>query len=514
MFRKFMTLAAVVTACAATPAEAAWHQATTKHFIIYSDERPERLQAFAVKLEKFDAAVRTVRNMPDPPVGDGNRLTVFVLANEAAVRKMMGDKTGFVSGYYHPSVSGPIAVVPRNTDAMSSDDMRAETVFFHEYAHHLMMQSIDRPLPDWLIEGFAEFLSTARFPKDGTVVLGAAAIHRQWGLYERDDGLTLQQLLGSDYDKINESQRESIYALGWLLVHYLTFDPVRHGQLAKYVDQIAAGSPPLDAAKAAFGDLRKLQSDALRYMGRATLKALVVPPEQLGNPSVAVSALSPGASKMILVHARTRNGVDDKEAAQVVAEARAIAAQYPGDELVQAALAEAELDAGHAAEARAAADRALAANPRNTNAMVVKGRVVMDLAKDSPDGVKMFEEARRIFIAANKVDTEDPDPLYNYYWSFIREGRMPTANAIAALHYASDLVPQDHSLRINSAYVHLRKGELALAKRDLGPVAYDPHGGKASTVAKAMIAEIQKGDAKAAMAAMKGSSNDDDDDED
>lgn len=501
---------AALSVVLATPAVAAWQQAQSKHFIIYSNEKPERLQAFATKLEKFDSAVREVRAMRDPAVGDGNRLTVFVLADDVAVRKMMGDKTGFVAGYYHPSASGSIAVVPHDTGAMSADDLPADTVFFHEYAHHLMMQALDRPLPDWLIEGFAEFLSTARFPKDGSVVLGAAAVHRQWGLYERDDGLTLKQLLEGKYSKINESERESIYALGWLMVHYLTFDPDRQGQLATYVDKIAAGLAPLDAAGAAFGDLRKLQSDALRYMNRATLKALIVPPERLGTPSVSVRPLSHGAAKVILVRARSRTGVDKKSAQLVVAEARAIAAQYPGDELVETELAEAEIDGGHASEAKAAADRALAANPRNTDAMVLKGRAILALAKDSPDPDRMIGEARRIFIAANKVDTEDPDPLYNFYLSYVQEGKAPTANAIAALHYASDLVPQDDTLRINSAYVYLRNGELPAAKRALVPVAYDPHGGDSSDMAKAMISAIDKGDSKAAIAVMEKTSSDGD----
>ncbi|MGH6658455.1 MAG: hypothetical protein ACREBM_02265, partial [Sphingomicrobium sp.] len=159
------------------------------------------------------------------------------------------------------------------------------------------------------------------------------------------------------------------------------------------------------------------------------------------------------------------------------------------------------IDAGNPAAAKAAADRTLAANPRNTDAMTIKGRSLLALAKDSPDRDMMYDEARRIFIAANKVDTEDPDPLYNFYMSYPRQGKAPTANAIAALHYAADLVPQDDGVRMNSAYVHLRMGELTQAKRALIPVAYDPHGGRASTIAKAMMIEIQKGDAKAALAA-------------
>ena len=79
-------------------ANAAWHVAKSRHFVIYADDTPRNLQEFATRLERFDQAVRHVAKLDDPPVGDGNRLTVFVLANEAAVQKMIGQKD--VGGFY------------------------------------------------------------------------------------------------------------------------------------------------------------------------------------------------------------------------------------------------------------------------------------------------------------------------------------------------------------------------------------------------------------------------------
>ena len=42
----------------AAPAGAAWHRASSPHFIIYGDEAPAKLHAFAEKLERFDKAVQ------------------------------------------------------------------------------------------------------------------------------------------------------------------------------------------------------------------------------------------------------------------------------------------------------------------------------------------------------------------------------------------------------------------------------------------------------------------------
>ena len=70
---------ALVAAATATPACADWQRASSPHFVIYANESPAKLKAFAEKLERFDKGVRIARSMKDPPVGDGGRLTVLVV---------------------------------------------------------------------------------------------------------------------------------------------------------------------------------------------------------------------------------------------------------------------------------------------------------------------------------------------------------------------------------------------------------------------------------------------------
>jgi hypothetical protein len=75
------------------------------------------------------------------------------------------------------------------------------------------------------------------------------------------------------------------------------------------------------------------------------------------------------------------------------------------------------------------------------------------------------------------------------------------------LHYASDLAPQDLGLRVNSAIAYLEEGKLKDARAALAPVAYSPHGGSISETAARMIAEIDKGDAKAALESLDNKSS-------
>jgi hypothetical protein len=116
----------------------------------------------------------------------------------------------------------------------------------------------------------------------------------------------------------------------------------------------------------------------------------------------------------------------------------------------------------------------------------------------------LFDQAQKTFIAANKIDSEDPEPLMEFYETFVRQGVSPTVNAVAALHYASDLAPQDPGLRMTSAAQYLIDGKVADARRALIPIAYDPHGEQFTDLARQMMTKIDAGDPKGAIAIAQG----------
>jgi hypothetical protein len=488
-------LAGLVTA---SPAAATWYGASSPHFIIYSQQKPEQLRSFATRLEKFDRAVRAVREMSDPPVGTGNRLTVFVVKSTDDVQRLVKDKSGMIAGFYVGRAAGSYAFVPRYTD--SDWELDSGTVFFHEYSHHLMMQDLATPVPEWLVEGFAEFMSTARFERDGSVTLGQAPKHRAYGLVNWAQ-LPVETLLAGNYQPKTNEEEESLYGRGWLLTHYLTFEKSRRGQLANYLKSIAEGRPPLDATKVAFGDLKKLERDIDIYLMRPRLASLRIAASNLPLGAIQLSQVSGGTAAMLPLRMQLLM-TDDGQGEPVAGKIRVVAAEFTHDPFAQETLAEAEIETKHYAAAEAAADRALAGNPRDGQAMVLKGRAIIEeAAAGSPNATAMFSAARKLFIAANKLDSEDPEPLMQFHNSYWREGLEPTANAVAALHYASDLAPQDSGLRMMSAVQYLRDGKLNQARIALAPIAYNPHGRGMSKVARAMMAKIVSGDGKGALAA-------------
>lgn len=498
--RVFAFAAAAVATFISSPATAAWNVAESKHFVIYADEAPSALNAYAAQLERFDQAARFLRLMDDPPVGLGNRLTVFVLPSVYDVQALAGNR--LIGGFYQSHASGSVAFVPRTAYEDDELSTSASNIFFHEYSHHLMFQANDKPLPGWVVEGFAEFMATVQFDRDGAVEIGLPANHRAIGL-SRGTSLPIESMLAGNYSKLSDQQEESLYGRGWLLVHYLTFSQARAGQLDRYVDQISKGVTPLDAARAVFGDLKKLNGELDGYLQRGKMAFLKIPPSQFHGTNITVRPLSEGASKVIMLRAISKRGVDDKTAEPLAVQVRAVEEQYPGDELVELTLAEAEIDSGHPHASEAAADRTLKANPQNTKALIFKGRAIAARAEKLEGAARHngFEQARDLFLAANRIDTEDPEALMLFYDTFIMEHVRPTANALAALHYAAELAPQVGELRINSGMAYLNEGKLPEAKHALTPIAYDPHGGDLAKLARTIIEKIDAGDGKAALAA-------------
>ena len=127
-----------------------------------------------------------------------------------------------------------------------------------------MLQDATAAYPTWMAEGYAEFFATAEFRNDGSVEFGMPPHYRGWEL-RLLDSLPLPHMLGGIYHQVTGQEWVSQYSHGWLLAHYLAFEPSRRGQVTRYVDLIQTGMPALDAAKQAFGDLKQLEKDLGRY---------------------------------------------------------------------------------------------------------------------------------------------------------------------------------------------------------------------------------------------------------
>jgi tetratricopeptide (TPR) repeat protein len=492
-------LAALVLALVAyTPATAAWREARSQHFIVYSEDKPEALRQFATDLEKFDAAMRMLRSIDPSEDSPHNRVTVFVVSSISQVRDVLGDKKNSqVAGFYRGIAGRSVAVVPRDT---GDEFFSSRLVLLHEYSHHFMFRNFPLAFPAWFREGFAEFSAAAAFNKDGSVDLGRPASHRAYELLEMVP--TPARAIFENKIKGGQSaQTAAIYARGWLLTHYLTFSKERKGQLGSYLRELNNGKSSIAAAEAAFGDLRQLDIELNRYV-RSRMTYLKLGSDKLKIGPVEVRDLSAGASAIMPYYLRVRAGIETKGAAALVAPARQAAAPHAADAFAQLALAEIELAAENHAEADAAAERALAADPASIPAMLIRGQVGLIRARASkPGDDAAWKAARRWFVRANRSEPAAPEPLVWYYRSFLEEGVAPPANALQGLKSATILAPEDTDLRMRVALQLLRTGGKEEARTLLAPVAFDPHGGKRAEAAAAIVAAIDRGESPTQAAA-------------
>ena len=371
MLLRLMALTALVLVPSQAMAE--WYEAKTNHFIIYSQQKPEELRAYAMQLERFDSGVRAVRQMKDPPPTSTSRLTLFVVRDARAVEDALGEPGSGVAGVYFGRASGPVSIA-NSQPKRNRWDLDGRTVFFHEYLHHLMLQDATVAYPTWMTEGYAEFFAPAEFGRDGSVEFGAPP-HYRGGELRLLRGMSLPEMLGGIYNQTTGQEWVSQYSRGWLLAHYLAFEPSRRGQATRYLDLIQKGVPALDAARQAFGDLKTLEKDLDRYRGRDTLPTRIIPASMIKVGPVEVRPLGEDEEAVVPLRIKLEGRIKDAATGRSAAGAARFAAErYPRSAIVMDTLAQAEFQAKRYDEASAAADRALALNPKSFNALIYKGR--------------------------------------------------------------------------------------------------------------------------------------------
>ena len=494
----FLRLAAL-TAFALAPAQAmaAWYEAKTNHFIIYSEQKPDELRAYAAQLERFDSGVRAIRQMKDPPPTSTSRLTLFVVRDGRAVEDALGEPGSGVAGVYFGRASGPVSIA-NSQPKRNRWDLDGRTVFFHEYLHHLMLQSATIAYPTWMTEGYAEFFAPAEFLTDGSVEFGNPPHYRGAEL-RLLKGMSLPEMLGGIFHQTTGQEWVSQYSRGWLLAHYLAFEPSRRGQASRYVDLIQTGMPALDAAKQAFGDIKKLEKDLDRYRGRDTLPTRIIPASMIKVGPVEVRPLSDDEEAVLPLRIKLEGRIRDAATGrQAAGSARSAAERFPKSAAVLEVLAQAEIQGKRYQEASAAADRALALNPKSYKALIYKGRAQLELAKKNPQTAD-WSAIRGFFSKANRLDTNAPEPLMYYYQTFVEQGSAPTAQAVDGLLFAVDLVPQDDDQRLMAVRQLLKEGAVADAKALFGPIAYSPHFPKQKRRNLEIMEKITKGDGAGAL---------------
>jgi tetratricopeptide (TPR) repeat protein len=487
-------LSALWLMVSAMPAQAQWHEASSDHFVIYADQGPDQLRKFADRLERYHRGLEILLSADRPKPSPSNRVIVYMVRSDADVRKLYGDKKSFVQGFYQPRAGGSVAFVPESVSG-SGDSLEPYRILFHEYAHHFLIGSTGQGYPLWFSEGFAEFLSSVKFERDGGIGLGAPANHRGYELMLAKP-VPIERLLDTaGYLKSKTKAYDEFYGRSWLLFHYLKISGQRQGQLANYVNALRKGKSEMEAASDAFGDLQALDKELDKYLRQSRMNYMPIPASKLVIGDIALRKLDKAEAAIMPVVLRSKRGVDEVTAKLVLPDAKAIAAQYPAHPAVLSALAEAEFDAGNDAAAIAAADKAIAVSPGNINAQLQKGYALARMMESAENPAKAAGAVRAQFLKVNALENDHPIPLIRFYMTFRESGREPTKNAIEGLEWALTLAPHDQGLRMMVASQQMEDEQFVDAQTTLLPLAYSPHESSLTEAAGVLLARAREAQA-------------------
>ena len=482
-----MGAAALVVLPASAWAE--WFEIRTDQFIVYSEADRDEAVEFAQLLEKYDRAMRVTQNIPFAPAkSDAQRVTVFHWGDGNDIAELAtGSRRAGVRGFYIPRAGQPVAFSPaegqsvRQAGSRQHRDRRTQldrrSVLLHEYAHSFMLQHFPATYPQWYVEGFAEFYSQIDFLEDGSFHLGNPPQYRG-DFLRRGPTYHIEQLFDTS-SKIDGMDQANWYSTGWLTLHYLTFAQDRRGQLADFLARIQKGERSLDAAKAAFGDLGRLNSDIRSYL-KGDLLGYNIKPANFDDPTVNVRELSDAEEAVIEYRMRSWRGVDEKEARSIQSALESRADLSTDSVLVAMTLAEAEFDAKNWDAAERAAKRALEINPSHSKASLYLGRISAKRAEEADEaqagsGKPWWDKARAFYLDAVAADRNDPLPLYEYYQSFRDADEEPSEQALIALENAYVLAPYDMGVRGTLVRQLAEEGKALLAADLVTPLVFAPH---------------------------------------
>lgn len=484
-------------------ASAAWKRAQSPNFVVYGEGSEKALRDAALDLERFHALLRQRFNVV---AEDESRhpLPIFLLGRADEVGTLA--RWSSVAGFYSSSVGDTFAVSNRERgNGQFSYD--AQSVLFHEYAHHFMMRYFPAAYPAWYVEGFAEFLSTVEFRPDGRPDVGRPAYHRAYGLID-GPAMSIRDVLFKQPRQFRGDLVDVYYGRAWLLVHMLSNVPERSGQLTRYLNAIVAGTPQEAAAEQAFGDLdvlgrdlNRYRSQGLRYLRYANPVGSDIPVTITTLPAADDALVMPRLRRLSLIDAEDwgPNRADriddvdgdeksdddarakaraarDKAIAALEAELTALSARWPQSADVLVELAIVQRARKNAAAAAQTVDRAIALQPDHGRARLLKGELLLVAAAESDNPTAaQWRDARAEIVRANRQAPNDPLPLLSYRRSFEMQGVEPPASALDGLLRAFELAPESRELRGRAAYQLAQQKRYAAAINVAKSLASDPH---------------------------------------
>jgi hypothetical protein len=492
----------------AAPAHAEWLKAETTHFVIYGDTNRGEIQRYAQKLERFDALLRSY--YPIQVDHDIPKLDIVLANGGADMNRMSPGVSSSVAGFYAPD-SGRIFAVVNTRSGMG------DVVIFHEYAHHFMFQMTSVAYPSWFVEGFAEYYAQADV-RPGKLEIGRFSAGRMNSLTQGSNTWApTEDVLRWRLSRSGRYRAFDYYAQSWALTHYMLSDPERTKKLGQYLALVANGADTGPALQTSFGRTpAQLQDDLRHYLGGAI--PVLYPQIQLPEATVVVTAMPASWDRLVWFDFRLdqdpyeprepapdatedqkrRSAQQQREAEEeqrdLIRDAMAIGAQFPGDRMGILVKARAQRLGGSPSDAFDTLEPLLTADSKDSIALRLAGEFLLDMAEKETDPTAKAGVMRQVRSYLSRA--LDADPLDFRTYLALDDSRKnapgyPNDNDLSTVEVAAALAPQSSDARVRTARAYMAHGKPQLAIVMLTPVANNPHGGAGLAPVRALLAQAR-----------------------
>lgn len=236
-----------------------WVEVSTPHFTISSNAGEHEARRIAQQFEEIREVFHVT--FPTLRLDAGKPMLVIAAKNESEFKVLLPDyyvskDQKKLAGMFVPAYDRDFALV--RTDVTGTGENPYHSLY-HEYTHFIIRLNFSY-LPTWLNEGLADFYGNTLLEGFQTGI-GKISIN-QLRVMQHFPFIPLETLLSADQRSplYNERDRATMfYAESWALVHLLMLDPdARKEQLlSKYLKAMDGTNDSLEAARSAFGDLKK-----------------------------------------------------------------------------------------------------------------------------------------------------------------------------------------------------------------------------------------------------------------
>ena len=97
-----------------------------------------------------------------------------------------------------------------------------------------MLHHFPAAYPAWYVEGFAEFFSIVKFPRDGSIEFGHVPLARAPGLV-MGSLYPVKNLFARNTDGLSLRDGDRYYGTAWLLTHYFQYETDRRADIARWL---------------------------------------------------------------------------------------------------------------------------------------------------------------------------------------------------------------------------------------------------------------------------------------